>query len=48
MNRIQFEQSVGQKAIVFKLNQRPPEGSILEREEIERIGYGLKLMERVE
>ncbi len=48
MNRIQFKQKVGQLAIVFKLNQRPPEGTILNREEIEKIGYTFKLMERLE
>lgn len=48
MNRIEFKQKVGQKAVVFKLNQRPPEGSILSREEIEKIGYRLKIMERIE
>jgi hypothetical protein len=48
MNRINFKQQVGQKAIVFKLNKRPPEGSILCREEIEEIGYSFKLMERFE
>lgn len=48
MNRIDFKQEVGQKAIVFKLNKRPPEGSILCREEIEEIGYSFKLMERLE
>lgn len=48
MNRIQFQQQVGQKAIVFKLNERPPEGVILNRKEIEKIGYKLKIMERLE
>lgn len=47
MNRIQFHQQVGQIAIVFKLNERPPEGVILNKQEIERIGYGLKIMERL-
>lgn len=48
MNRIDFKQEIGQKAIVFKLNKRPPEGSILSRTEIESIGYSFKLMERLE
>lgn len=48
MNRIQFYQQVGQKAIVFKLNERPPEGVVLSKEEIKRIGYCLKIMERFE
>jgi len=48
MNRIQFHQEVGQIAIVFKLNVRPPEGELLNREELERVGYSLKIMERLE
>jgi hypothetical protein len=48
MNRINFIQEVGQKAIVFKLNERPAEGCILSRDEIEAIGYSFKLMERLE
>ncbi|AOY78202.1 hypothetical protein BJL90_02245 [Clostridium formicaceticum] len=47
MNRIQFQQEVGQKAIVLKLNVRPAEGVILSRQEIEAIGYCFKLMERL-
>lgn len=48
MNRIQFHQQVGQIAVAFKLNIRPPEGMILDRQAIERIGYSLKIMERLE
>jgi len=48
MNRIQFHQEIGQIAIVFKLNERPPEGDILNRQEIERIGYSFKIMQRFE
>ncbi|HEX9026758.1 MAG TPA: YddF family protein [Clostridium sp.] len=48
MKRVNFKQQVGQKAVVFKLNKRPPEGSILCRAEIEEIGYSFKLMERLE
>ncbi len=48
MKRIDFKQQVGQKAVVFKLKKRPPEGSILCRDEIEKIGYSFKLMERLE
>lgn len=47
MNRINFHQSVGQIAIVFKLNQRPEEGKILNKEEIESIGYHWKIMIRL-
>lgn len=47
-NRIQFRQEVGQQAIVFKLNVRPVEGVILSKDQIEEIGYSLKLMERLD
>lgn len=48
MNRINFAQRVGQKAVVFKLNRRPKEGTVLSREEVEEVGYSFKLMERLE
>lgn len=48
MNRINFMQMVGQKAVVFKLNRRPKEGSVLSREQVEEVGYSFKLMERLE
>ena len=46
MNRIQFAQEVGQKALVFKLNGRPEEGKILTQQEIEEIGYKFQLLIR--
>ena len=46
VNRISFEQQIGQTAIVFKLNDRPPEGKILSREEIEEIGFSFKSLYR--
>ena len=46
VNRQMFEQKSGQKALVFKLNGRPPEGKILSREDIEKIGYHFQLMVR--
>jgi len=45
LNRIQFKQQSGQKALCFKLNGRPQEGAILTAEEIEKIGYEFKLLE---
>ncbi len=47
MNRINFHQQVGQVAIVFKLNERPNEGTILNIEEVKNIGYNLKIMRRL-
>ena len=46
VNRQQFAQQVGQKALVFKLSGRIPEGTILSLEEIENLGYELKVLER--
>lgn len=47
MKRIQYHQEVGQIAIVFKLNIRPDEGVILDKAEVEHIGYCLKKMIRL-
>lgn len=47
MNRIEFVQQPQQVALVFKLNGRAPEGTILTAQEIERIGYSLKKLTRV-
>ena len=46
VNRIQFAQEVHQSAIVFKLKGRAPEGVILSRDEIEKIGYEFGLLTR--
>lgn len=47
MNRGQFKQEVGQKAIIFKLNSRLQEGQVLTTiQEIESIGYTFQLLER--
>lgn len=48
VNRIQFVQSLGDLAIVFKLKSRAPEGVILTREQIETIGYEFGTLERVD
>ena len=45
LNRIQLKQETKQKAICFKLLGRPEEGKILSLEDIEKIGYELKLLE---
>lgn len=46
VNRINYRQEVGDLAIIFKLNDRPPEGKILSREEIEEIGFSFGLLTR--
>lgn len=48
VNRIQFEQQPGQVALVFKLRGRLPEGQVLTLEQLEKVGYDLKVMERTE
>lgn len=48
MNRIQYSQGVGQKAIALKLNLRPPEGKVLNAEQMFKVGFVLKLLERLE
>lgn len=47
MNRGQFKQEIGQKAIIFKLKSRLQEGQVLlTMQEIEKIGYEFQLLER--
>ena len=46
ISRKELKQKVGQMALVFKLKKRPPEGKILNREEVEEIGYDFFIMYR--
>lgn len=46
INRQQFAQRPGQRALVFKLNGRPPEGVVLDRAAMDAMGYTLRLLER--
>lgn len=46
LNRINYEQQIGDRAVVFKLRGRPPEGAILSREQIDAIGYDFGLLTR--
>lgn len=39
MNRFSFKQTVDDTAIIFRLKKRAEEGKILEREDIEEIGF---------
>jgi len=48
MNRIEYVQKVGQKAIALKLKIRPEEGRILTATEMFHIGFDLLLMERLD
>ncbi|NLL41772.1 MAG: DUF1874 domain-containing protein [Firmicutes bacterium] len=47
MNRVDYVQRIGQKAIVLKLNKRPEEGRILNTAEIYAVGFCLQLLERL-
>lgn len=42
-----LEQEKGQLALVLKLNGRVPENTILTEEEMEKMGYSLKLLEKI-
>lgn len=46
-NRFEYIQKVGDTALVFKLKSRIPEGKVLNREEIEKIGYEFGLLRRI-
>ncbi len=43
-NRVEFIQTTEDAALVFKLKHRAPEGVVLNREEIEKIGYEFGLL----
>ena len=43
-NRITVEPVPGDRFLCFKLNARPPEGAILDRETLEGLGYQFALM----
>lgn len=47
-NRTEFFQTVEDKALIFKLKKRAPEGQILNAEEIEKIGYEFGLLSKIE
>jgi len=46
VNRIQFQQAVGDTALVFKLRQRLHDIKVLSQEEIKNIGYGVWFIRR--
>jgi uncharacterized protein DUF1874 len=47
VNRIEYIQQPGEKAIIFKLKSRIPAGVILNRQELEEIGYEFGLLTRI-
>ena len=46
-NRIEFVQSVDEIALIFKLKTRITEGKVLNRAEIEEIGYEFGILRRL-
>ena len=48
LNRMEYRQQAGEAALIFKLKVRPPEGKILNLDEIEDIGYQLGLLKRLQ
>ncbi|MEO3856260.1 YddF family protein [Acrocarpospora sp. B8E8] len=48
VNRQLFQQQPGQRALVCKLNGRPPEGAVLTLEDLEKIGYSFKVLTRTD
>ena len=44
MNRITVHPAEGDHLLCFRLNRRPPEGAILDRAELEELGYGWCVM----
>jgi hypothetical protein len=46
-NRIEYYQEEGESALIFKLNGRVPEGVILDRAGMEKMGYQFGLLTRV-
>ncbi len=46
-NRIEYVQEVGETALIFKLKSRIPEGKVLNRMEIEEIGYEFGILRRL-
>lgn len=46
-NRKELKQKIGQIALVFRLAHRCPEGTILNEEEVEKMGYEFGILYRV-
>jgi Domain of unknown function (DUF1874) len=46
-NRIEFIQTAEDVALIFRLKRRAPEGAVLNRAEIEEIGYEFGLLTKI-
>lgn len=47
VNRMDVRQTIKTVALVFKVKGRPPEGKVLSREELEKMGYEFELLTRI-
>ena len=47
-NRVMVKMKTGDKAVVFRVLQRLPEGTVLNEEEIKKVPFELGLLEKVE
>lgn len=47
VNRINYAQQPGDVAIVFKLRGRAPEGAILDRAQVEEMGYDFGILRKL-
>lgn len=47
VNRVEYKQEPNETSVVFKLRGRPPEGAILSREDLEKIGYDFGFLTRL-
>lgn len=47
VNRTEFKQTVNDVGLIFKLKQRTNEGKVLNRDELDEIGYDFGLLTRV-
>ncbi len=47
VNRVEYTQETGETAVVFRLKSRIPEGKVLNRGELEEIGYEFGILRRL-
>lgn len=47
VSRKNLKQRIGQKAIIFRLKQRAPEGVVHSEKDLKRIGFEFGLLERI-
>jgi hypothetical protein len=48
VNRISIYMEPGDRAVCFKLRQRPPEGQVLSAAQLEELGYDFMLLTRLQ